>query len=198
VSTGDAKRIGIFGGSFDPVHLGHLVAAQDACEHMLLDRVLFVPAAQAPLKGIAPRLDGVQRLALLRVAVAGDPRFELSTVELDRGGVNYSIDTARALCATDPAARWYWIIGADQAARLAEWRQIAELGALVEFIVLARPGFAGEPRDLPPTVRLHVAPMHVFDVSSSEIRDRLAASRPVRHFLPASVAELIERHHLYR
>ena len=192
-------RLGIFGGGFDPVHLGHLLAAQDALEHAPLDRVVFMPAAQAPLKEQAPGLAGPQRLALLRAAIAGEPRFEVSTLELDRGGTSYSIDTARALLVDRPEAELFWIIGTDQAARLGAWRDIATLATLVQFIVLARPGYALPPAAmLPPGVRLHSVAVHELAISSSEIRARLAAGQSARLFLPQPVADHIEREHLYR
>lgn len=186
------------GGSFDPVHLGHLIAAQDACEAMALDRVILMPAACAPLKDGAPRIDDATRLALLRAAVAGDPRFEVSTLELERGGVSYTIDTARALRHAHPVDALFWIIGTDQAARLAQWREIGALAALVEFIVLARPGHAWSPREAPSGARLHLITAHVCEISSTEIRARIAAGRPVRWFLPAPVADRIEAEGLYR
>ena len=193
------RRIGVMGGSFDPVHLGHLIAAQDAREALGLDRVLFMPAAQAPLKDSSPRVSDAARVDLLRAAVATEPAFDVSTLELERGGVSYTIDTARALRHAHPVDSLFWIIGTDQAAQLPRWREIGALGALVEFIVLARPGHtAPASADLPPGVRLHPVTAHVVEISSSEIRERIAAHRPVRWFLPAAVADRIESENLYR
>jgi len=193
------SRLGIFGGSFDPVHLGHLLAAQDALEQADLDEVVFMPTAQAPLKDRAPGIRGDQRLALLQLAIAGDPRFSVSTLELERGGVSYTIDTVRALRTLRPHAELFWIIGADQAGRLAQWRDIATLVELVQFIVLARPGFPlPAVAHRPPGLRLLPIGVHELAISSSEIRARIAAGRPVRYFLPAAVADCIERDQLYR
>jgi nicotinate-nucleotide adenylyltransferase len=193
------SRLGIFGGSFDPVHLGHLLAAQDALEQADLHQVVFMPAARAPLKDRGPGATGEQRLAMLRAAVAGDARFGVSTLELQRAGISYTIDTVRALQKTNPDAELFWIIGADQAGLLPQWREIAVLGELVQFIVLARPGF-GLPTvaHRPAGLRLMPVAVHEFAISSSEIRLRLAARKPVRLFLPAPVADLIERGQLYR
>ena len=192
-------RIGVMGGSFDPVHLGHLIAAQDAREAMALDRVIFMPAAQAPLKDSAPRVTDAARLALLRAALAGQPGFEVSAMELERRGVSYSIDTARALRHAHPVDTLYWIIGTDQLARLAHWREISALSALVEFIVLARPGFADpSPADLPPGARIHAVSAHVVEISSSDVRARIAAGRSIRWLVPAAVAEHISSENLYR
>ncbi len=181
------------------MHLGHLLAAQDALEQAPLDRVIFMPTAQAPLKGRAPGLDGGHRLDLLRAAVGGDRRFEISTLELERGGTSYTIDTARALRTLHPEGEFFWIIGADQAAQLDRWRDIVALADLVQFVVLARPGFLMPPIAARPAgVRLLPVAVHEFDISSSEIRSRVAAGRSVRYFLPAPVADRIEREHLYR
>jgi nicotinate-nucleotide adenylyltransferase len=194
---GTVRRIGVMGGSFDPVHLGHLIAAQDAFEFMELDEVVFMPASIAPLKDRKPVLNDSLRLKLLQAAVDGDPRFSISTFEIDRGGVSYSVDTAREMTAMYPGCRLFWIIGADQARQIADWAQIEDLGKLVEFIVLARPGstIGGTP---PPNVRMHVVEARLVNISSSEIRERLAADKPTDFFLPAAVAGLIEHKKLYR
>ena len=192
-----ARRLGVFGGNFDPVHIGHLVAAQDACEEMELDEVVFMPAALAPLRNVKPFLDDAQRMALLQAAIADDPRFAVSTLEIDRGGVSYSIDTARALAALHPSTDLFWIIGSDQAQQLASWKDIEALGGLVEFIVLARPG-SPFPDSTTAFARLHTVNAHLMNISSTEIRERLVANKPVRHFLPATVAGLIDCGNLYR
>lgn len=191
------RRIGVMGGSFDPVHLGHLLAAQDAFEFMELDEVVFMPASVSPLKDRKPVLGDSLRLNLLQLAVDGDPRFSISTFELDRGGVSYSVDTAREMTDMYPGCRLFWIIGADQVRRLGDWVQIETLGKLVEFVVLARPGFpiGGTP---PANVRIHVVEARLVNISSSEIRERLAADKPVHFFLPAAVAGIIEHKKLYR
>jgi nicotinate-nucleotide adenylyltransferase len=198
VITAAPRRIGVMGGSFDPVHLGHLIAAQDAREAMQLDRVILMPAARAPLKDSAPRVSDATRLELLRAAVAGDPTLEISTLELERGGVSYTIDTARALRHAHPVDSLFWIIGTDQAALLSQWREIGALGKLVEFIVLTRPGYTAPAHATPAGVRLHPVTAHVVEISSSEIRSRLAAGQSARWFLPAAVADRIESENLYR
>ena len=192
------SRFGFLGGSFDPVHLGHLFAAQDAFEYLALDRVTFVPAAQTPLKDHAPLASAAQRVAMLRAALADDPRFDISEVEIKRGGTSYTIDTARALREQHPHDALYWIIGADQATRLGSWHNIGELARLIEFIVLARPGFSLPQGGVPDGVRLHPVSAHVFDVSASEIRARLGSGKPVEFFLPSGVADLISQQHLYQ
>jgi len=192
-------RIGFFGGSFDPIHHGHLILAQDALERTPLDRVGFVPAAQAPLKKSGPPGAGAQhRLAMLQAAVAGRPQFFVATDEIERGGVSYTVDTIRALRETHPGDELCWIIGADQVAQLPEWRAIDEITQMAGFLCLRRPGFepakpAGLPKD-----RLQWASARQIDLSSTEIRQRAAAGRPLDFFLPESVARYIVQHSLYR
>ena len=123
------------------MHFGHLLAAQDAYEQHRLDRLIFVPAAQAPLKPNDVQSSATDRLAMLRSAIEWDRRFEISDVELLRGGVSYTIDSARHFRALYPHDELYWIIGGDQLPKLHLWREIGELAKLVEFIFLERPGF---------------------------------------------------------
>jgi len=192
------RRLGLLGGSFDPIHLGHLMAARDAFESMNLERVVFVPTAQSPLKNTTPGITDEVRLELLDAAIAGDPRFDLSRVEIDRGGISYTIDTVDLFSAADPEARLFWIIGADQAASLKTWHRIDELAARVEFIVLKRPGSSWPPPGIAPGIRLHTLQSHACDVSSSEIRRRVHQGLSVRFFVPEGVATLITRLQLYR
>jgi len=186
------------GGSFDPVHLGHLIAAQDAVEQMSLEKVLFMPAARSPLKRAVENLPGPKRAALVQTAIAGHASFEVSTLELDQGGTSFTIDTARTLREQFPQDRLFWIIGADQAEQIHDWRDIEALAALVEFIVLPRPGVEETDTSGPAGLRLHHIESHAFDISSSEVRERIAGGKPVRLFLPAAVADAIESEGLYQ
>ncbi len=195
--TGRVK-IGFLGGSFDPVHFGHLVAARTACEHCGLDRVVLVPAARAPLKARAAAASPADRLAMLRAAVADDPRFEVSDHELRRGGVSFTIDTARHFRAQFPRARLFWIIGADQLARLPRWKDIAALAQLVEIAVVGRPGFAlRRPAGLP-GLRLHRCPGHELDLSSTALRARARRGLPLDWLTPHKTVVYIRRKRLYR
>lgn len=189
-------RIGLLGGSFDPIHLGHLMVAQDAIEGLALDRVTLIPAARSPLKTRTPMASDDDRLALLRAAITEDPRFELSTVELQRGGTSYTIETIEEL-SRRKSDQFFWIIGADQAASLRAWHKIDALVRMVEFIVLARPGFTWDPEQMPPGARFHVLESHRMEISSSEIRDRVRAGRSIRFLVPEGVATEIEKRHLY-
>ena len=191
------EKIGLMGGSFDPVHLGHLIAAQDALEALGLDRVLFIPAARSPLKDRSPVASDQDRLALLRRALEGESRFGLSTLEYERGGISFTIDTIEELRRRLPGARLYWIIGADQAISLKDWHRVRDLVRELEFIILARPGFAWDPGNLPEGTRFHAVDAHTFSVSSSELRARIREGVSVRFLLPEGVATLIKTLHLY-
>jgi nicotinate-nucleotide adenylyltransferase len=193
------RRIGILGGSFDPPHAGHLAAADTAVTQLSLGRVKVVPAAQAPLREAGPRAPAADRLALLRLAFEGRPWAEVDDREMRRGGVSYSVDTARELAAEHPGAELYWILGADQLSRLHLWREAAELCRLVRFAVLARDGQPGRvdpsPGDLARVERLRAPEVRV---SSTEIRRALASGREVGKALLPAVAAAIQARSLYR
>lgn len=182
-------RIGLYGGSFDPIHLGHLLVAEAACEELQLNRIVFIPAARSPFKPAhAPAPDAL-RLRWLRIALAGHPRFEIDDLELRRGGTSYTIDTVRACAARFPNAQLFWLIGADHVPTLSQWRDSSLLADLIDFIVIPRPGTP------------HLAVMEPFTlrplrgwplgVSSSEIRQRIREGLPVDHLLPPHVAVAI-------
>jgi len=189
-------KIGFFGGSFDPVHFGHLIAAQDALEQGKLDRLFLVPAAQVPLKPAAAPAEA--RLAMLRAAIAGDPRLEVSDFELRQGGVSYTIDSVRHFCAQFPHDELCWIIGADQVPALPRWHDIAELARLSEFIFLERPGHPATATPSIPGLRLHRCDGHLVAISSSELRRRAQEGRSLRHFCPPKVVAIIKEKNLYR
>jgi len=196
-------KIGLYGGSFDPVHFGHLLAAQAVCEGFGLDRVVFIPAAQAPLKAQAVSASGEARLAMLRAATAGDARFSVSDVELRRGGLSYSLETVRAFQAEHPGDTFYWIMGGDQVERLAQWRRVEELAAAVEFIAVDRPGceavLAGAVAQPPVAgLRLHRMQGRQFDMSSTELRERARLGLPLDYFLPHKALVYLNAHCLYR
>jgi nicotinate-nucleotide adenylyltransferase len=200
-------HIGLLGGSFNPVHLGHLVMAQDALEEHELDRVLFVPTAHPPHKDSNALAPSDHRRAMLEAALEGDPSFEVSTVELDREGVSYSIDTVRALQELHPAARFSFIIGSDTLFELHTWKRIYSLLARCEFITMCRPGFreqeiTSETLNLqepwPERLRQSLTVGHLVDVSSSDIRMRVAEGLSIRYLVSEVVEMYIAEHHLYR
>jgi len=191
-------KIGFLGGSFDPVHFGHLLAAQDAYEQHRLDRLIFVPAAQAPLKLNDVQSTAADRLAMLRSAAGWDARFEISDIELSRGGVSYTIDSARHFRALFPKDDLYWIIGGDQLPKLHLWRDIAELVTLVDFIFLERPGYPIKAQPEIPGLKLHRCDGHLLAVSSTELRDRTRRGLSLDYFVPHKAIVYIQDRGLYR
>lgn len=190
-------KIGFLGGSFDPVHFGHLIAAQDAFEQFQLDRLILVPAAQAPLKPTDVQSSAIDRLAMLRAAVEWDHRFEVSDVELNRGGVSYTIDSARYFRQEFPHDELYWIIGGDQLPQLHLWKDISELAKIVDFIFLERPGFPVKARVDIPGLRLHRCDGHLLAISSTELRERVRHERSLDYFVPHKAIVYIREKNLY-
>ena len=189
-------RLGLYGGSFDPIHQGHLLVAQAALEELNLDRLNFIPAAQSPFKpGSSPAPASV-RLRMLRLALAGWTAFSVDELELQRGGISYSIDTVREYRRRHPLANIYWLLGADHVPTLPQWREATTLAGLVEFVVIPRPG--EPPARLPLPYRLHHLGGWPLKVSSSELRARAKAGLPIRHLVPPAVNEVITGEQLYR
>ena len=191
-------KIGFLGGSFDPVHFGHLMAAQDAYEQHKLDRLILVPAAQAPLKPQEVQSSSEARLAMLRAAVEWDRRFEISDVELRRGGVSYTIDSARYFRALYPHDELYWIIGGDQLPKLHLWQNINELVGLMEFIFLERPGIQVRAHPEIPGLRLHRCDGHLLAINSTELRERTRLGLALDYFVPHKAIVYIKEKGLYR
>lgn len=212
--NGDAEalttvRLGLFGGTFDPPHVGHLLAASDAYEALHLDRVVFIPAASQPFKQDAVASSTSERLAMLRLLVGDDARFEVDPIEIDRGGLSYTVDTLDAYAARHPASERYLLIGEDLAAQVATWHQADRIAALSHVVVLARgldadvsSGHAGHGtsrtgRERPAMPLERIATRRV-DVSSSEIRARVRAGLSLRGFVTEAVADYIRAAALYR
>lgn len=187
-------RLGLFGGTFDPIHNGHLAVARAAMAACALDRLLLIPNRVPPHKQSATTASFAQRLAMVRAAVAGDPRLEASGIE-DRDGKSYTIETLERLRASyGPGVAFYFVIGADAFAEVMTWYRVADVFRMTDFIVAARPGFAYE---APVGARVHPLEGVDYPESSTAIRERLAAGLPVEE-LPAAVADYIEEHGLYR
>ena len=191
-------KIGFLGGSFDPVHFGHLLAAQDAYEQYRLDRLILVPAAQAPLKPNDVQSSPEDRLAMLAAAVEWDRRFEISNHELSRGGVSYTVDSARHFRRLYPDDELYWIIGGDQLPNLHLWKEVGELARLVEFIFLERPGYPLKAMPDIPGLRLHRCDGHLLAISSTELRDRVKRDLALDYFVPHKAIVYIRAKALYR
>jgi len=184
-------RVGLFGGCFNPVHNGHLAAAEAARAHLALDRVVFIPSGHPPLKGDAGLLAGAERLAMLEAALADRADMTVSTLEIEREGPSYTVDTVRALRRSLPAGSFLvFLLGADCAARLDRWKGIAELHDMLRFAILPRGGVL--PSDLDP--RLLPVPMADVAVSSTLVRERLARGENVAGLVPPGVADYLASH----
>ena len=188
-------RIGLLGGSFDPPHVGHLLAASDAFEALDLDRLVFVPAATQPLKINRATARAEQRLAMTKMLAEGDPRFDVDSIEIDRGGLSYTVDTLTALTQRWPAAELFWLVGADIVPSFAQWREPDRIVELATVVVLQRAGDEAG-RSLPAGMRCLAT--RRIDVSSTEIRQRVREGKSVRGFVPDAVAEYIAAERLYR
>ncbi len=215
-------RIGILGGTFDPPHVGHLLAASDAHDELKLDRVLFIPAAQQPLKAHLSngpvstqpeRAPAADRLQMVRLAIADDERFEVSAIEINRGGLSYTVETLGKLAESSPGDSWYFLIGADVLETFAKWREPERILQLATLAVFTRgigdgdsakalwDRFCAEWRASHGRTPEH-APAFVngrrVDVSSTEVRGRVTAGRSIHGFVPDAVAIYIAERGLYR
>jgi len=189
------NRIGLFGGSFNPVHLGHVLVAQAAREELALSRIYFIPAAQSPFKPGQELAPANERLRLLRLALAGQTDCEVDDQEIRRGGVSYTIDAVRSYASRFPGAPLFYLIGADHVEQLPLWREAAELARLVEFVVIPRPGQT--PSALPAPFRGQMLNGFPLGVSSSQIRERVRAGLPIEQLVGTAVAEAIHNNRLY-
>lgn len=189
------KRIGLFGGSFDPVHVGHLLVAQAACEELTLDRLFFIPAAQSPFKPATEPAAAHLRLRMLRLALAGQSAYEVDVQELQRAGPSFTIDTAREYTRRFPGVQLFYLIGADHVPTLPKWRDADELAALLRFVVIPRPGEPQAP--VPAPFRIELLKGWPLQISSSQIRARVRDGLRVDHLLPNGVAEVIMAERLY-
>lgn len=189
-------RIGLLGGSFDPPHIGHLLAASDACEALSLDRVVFVPAFVQPLKASRAATDPAHRFAMTQRLVGDDPRFCVDPVEIERGGLSYMVDTLRILAERWAGAEVFLLVGTDVTRTFGQWRDPARIAELATPVVLQRAGDQPDLSAMPATT--HVLPTRRIDVSSTEIRRRVAEGRSIRGFVPDAVAEFIAAERLYR
>lgn len=191
------KRIGVFGGTFDPPHVGHLIAAADAHRALGLDLLLFVPSAVPPHKRRTVRASADLRLEMVRAAIEGDDRFAADDLELRRSGPSYSVDTLRELHLREPACELYFLIGADNLRDIPHWHRPEEIVRLARLVVLSREGDPGAPETGGPFPARRVAVTRV-DVSATEIRRRAAAGQSIRYLVPEAVRAVVEREGLYR
>jgi nicotinate-nucleotide adenylyltransferase len=195
-------RVGILGGAFNPPHTGHLVCAQEALVQLELGKVLFVPVGQAPHRELAGDPGAEERLEMVELATAEDERFEVSRVEIDREGPSYTADTLRALHEAAPDDELFLILGGDQAATLAGWHEPDEVLALATVAVLERLSWSRQAigiklSRLQGGRAIRYLEMPIIQISSSAIRRRAAAGRPIRYLVPDKVAAYIEANGLY-
>jgi nicotinate-nucleotide adenylyltransferase len=186
------SRVGLLGGSFDPVHHGHLLAARALRERLQLDEVRLVPAAQQPFKAGRHAAGAADRAAMVGLAVAGEPGLACDTIEVERPGPSYTVDTLRALRERSPAATWFLCLGADAAAELPAWRDAGSLPDLATIVVFRRPGATVPPGPY------RQAEVPQVDISATDIRSRVRSGRSIRYLVPEAVADYIATHRLYR
>lgn len=190
------KRIGIYGGTFDPVHLAHLIFADRAREELKLDKVLFLPAAIPPHKQNKGISDGKRRLEMLEIAIAGNPDFQASAMELNRAGVSYTIDTLHDLSKEYPGDELVLLVGADMLIDFPNWREPDAILQMAMIAYAERPGVTIE-HSLPQDRVVQVT-MSPFDLSSTEIRTRVREGKTIRYVVPAGVEAYIHAQGLYR
>lgn len=184
-----SEKIGLFGGSFDPIHHGHLILARDAMESLGLDRVIFIPVKVSPHKLARPPAAARLRCEMVEAAIAGEPRFGMDACEAEREGPSFAVDTVRLMRQRFPQAEFFYFIGEDNVPALHTWKEIDAMKALATFVVLARGD--SEPVEDFPVISRNI------DISSTDIRNRIARGLSVRYLLPDAVCAILARHQLY-
>lgn len=189
------QRIGIFGGTFNPIHVGHLVAAQAVQEKLNLDQVIFIPVFSPPHKSSSGIAAPVHRLNMVRLAVRGNPRFIVSNCEVRREGKSYTIDTVLHLQQVLPSGtKLFVIVGGDMLTGLKQWKHIDELQRRVTFVSVNRPGFLAKKSG----IRTVCVAVPGLDISSSDVRRRISAKKSIAYLVPESTARYIRKHKLYK
>jgi nicotinate-nucleotide adenylyltransferase len=183
------KKIGIYGGTFDPIHHAHLILAREALEQLGMEQIIFVPAAVSPFKE-APEVSAEARLSMLRAAVENEPGFAIDDCELRRPPPSYTFDTISDFRRREPDAEIYYLLGQDNVLSLSKWHRFDELKKLVQFVVLDRTGNQGS--------HAYVTVARKIDISATEIRKRVASGRSIRYLVPEAVEKIIRQGKLYR
>ncbi|KAB8127284.1 nicotinate-nucleotide adenylyltransferase [Gracilibacillus oryzae] len=186
------QKIGLFGGTFDPPHLGHLIMAEAAYQTLQLDEVWFIPTYQPPHKDEA-KSDGKIRLEMTKAAIKDHPAFRVNDMELTRRGKSYTIDTIHDLQKQYPAVQFYFIIGGDMVEYLPHWHKIDQLNKMVQFAGVNRPGYS-----IKTEYNVEEVAMPLIDISSTMIRERAAKGQSIRYFTTDAVREIIEKSKLYQ
>ncbi len=196
-------RLGVFGGTFDPVHYGHLVAAEEVRYRLRLDKVLFVPAGMPPHKLDHDITPTRHRLAMLELAIASNPGFALSRVDIDRHGPCYTVDTLALLHEEyGPGTELFFLMGMDSLAEILTWKEPERLIRLAQIVVVGRPGFQADVDELDKVLpgaaeRISIVDTPLMEVSSSDIRQRVREGAPIRYQVPEAVEAYIRAHRLY-
>ena len=185
-------KIGVLGGSFDPVHHGHLIAARTLREKLELDRVLLIPAGQQPFKRDGHGAEAEDRVAMVELAIRGEAGLAMDRMEIERAGPSYTVDTLGALKANCPGAALTLLIGADAAVEFPAWRSADRVRELAKVVVFSRVGAAS------PSAELPLVELPAVEISSTDVRARIRAGRSIRYLVPEAVAEYIETRKLYR
>ena len=184
------KKIGIFGGTFDPIHHGHLILARDAVETLRLDSLIFIPAAISPHKVERKPAPPEIRLEMLRAAIEGEGDFVVDAIELERPPPSFTIDTVEAVREREPGAEFIYLVGEDNVARLTTWHRFSELSKMVRFAVLDRTGAE--------TAHPYPVVLRQIDISATDIRKRVARGQSIRYLVPPAVETIIRERQLYR
>ncbi|HET7601945.1 MAG TPA: nicotinate-nucleotide adenylyltransferase [Gemmatimonadales bacterium] len=187
-------RVGLFGGSFDPIHHGHLITARSALEQLELDELRFVPAREQPFKVGRHQAPAVHRVRMVELAIAGAPGFRLEAAELDRPGPSFTVDTLRALSAAEPGTEWVLLLGDDAARDLAKWREPEQVVQLARIAVFARPGTHSQVTD--GVWRRITVPL--VEISATDVRRRVREGHSIRYWVPDAVAAYVAANGLYK
>ena len=188
-------RIGVMGGTFDPIHNGHLVAASEVAAALQLDEVIFVPTGEPWHKKVVSSSE--HRYLMTVIATAANPRFTVSRVDIDRPGTTYTIDTLREVAQQRPNADLFFISGADAIAQILAWKQVEEIWPLAHFVAVTRPGHSLELPDAP-AGSISMLEVPALAISSTDVRTRAEAGKPIWYLVPDGVVQYIAKHNLYR
>jgi nicotinate-nucleotide adenylyltransferase len=195
--TSTRRRVGVMGGTFDPIHHGHLVAASEVAARFDLDEVLFVPTGQPSFKQDQDVSPAEHRYLMTVIATASNPRFTTSRIDIDRPGLTYTVDTLRELRAQRPDVDHFFITGADAIEQIATWKNTDELWEMAHFVAVTRPGHALSVAGLPPS-KVSVLEIPALAISSTDCRARARAGDPVWYLVPDGVVQYIAKYRLYR
>lgn len=195
--VGGRRRIGLMGGTFDPIHHGHLVAASEVMDAFDLEQVVFVPASTQPFKAGRDVAPAEHRYLMAAIATASNNRFTVSRVDIDRGGITYTYDTLRDLHEEEPDVDWFFITGADALASILEWKNAEGLFDLAHFIGVTRPGHSLDVSSLP-SDSVSLVEIPALSISSTDCRSRVKQGKPIWYLVPDGVVQYIEKYGLYR